>query len=158
MHLITLVKVIKEGKSYNVTLGSRFTLSQVPRAYELRLACQHFISIQCMCTLSCHLICSNYSLFAATLFFCINFILFATTFSFAACPLWATIIIWFLTLQNSDSLLSVKCSVLHLHFWPWLFQKVDNATLYIVGKIVYPVDNAIGFPYTYLLDSDLFSG
>ena len=46
-------------------------------------------------------ICSNF------VFFCINFILFAATFSFAACPLWAAIIIWFSTLQNNDPWLTL---------------------------------------------------
>ena len=126
MHSITLVKVIKEGKSYNVTLGSCFTLSQL-------------------------------YWFAATLFFCINFILFAATFLFTACPLWAPVVIWFSTLQNSDSWLSFKCSVLHLHYWPRLFQKGNNTPLYTVDNIVYPVDNTISFPYTYPLDNDLLS-
>ena len=46
-------------------------------------------------------ICCNLILFPATLFYlqqlywiCCNFILFAATFLFAACPLWATVIMW----------------------------------------------------------------
>ena len=84
-------------------------------------------------------------------FICSNF------FIYSMSPV-GPIIIWFSTLQNSDSWLSFRCSVLHLHYWPRLFQKGNNATLYTVDNIVYPVDNAISFPYTYPLDNDLFSG
>ena len=42
----------------------------------------------------------------------------------------------------------------HLHLAP-VVQKLDSATHRIN---LYPVDNAIGFPNTYPLDSDLSSG
>ena len=50
-------------------------------------------SHQCVCILSCHLICSNYFFICCNYFlFCRNYFLFAATFLFAACPLWATIL------------------------------------------------------------------
>ena len=66
-------------------------------------SCSH----QCVRILSCHLICSNcfylqqlFFLFVAIIFYlqqvlfiCSNFICFAATFLFAACPLWATVLL-----------------------------------------------------------------
>ena len=64
----------RKKKRKKLTLGSHFTLSRGPWAYKSCLACQPFISNQCVCTLSWHLICSNYLLFSATLFsICSNF-------------------------------------------------------------------------------------
>ena len=46
------------------------------------------------------------------------------------------------------------CALLYNHLAP-VVQKLDSA---IHRIILYPVDNAIGFPNTYPLDSDLSGG
>ena len=85
--------------------NSRVTFYTIPSSTGLwvvfSLSTLYFSSVHVHTFLSFNLqqlffICSNF------VFFCINFILFAATFSFAACPLWAAIIIWFSTLQNND--------------------------------------------------------
>ena len=74
----------RKKRRKKVTLGSCFTLSRGPQAYELCLACQHFISNQFVHILSWHLICSrNCFSFAATLFYLPQL--------YFICSMWATI-------------------------------------------------------------------